>query len=62
MGRIFTILFFILIGYITFKILKFIFKAGKATNEFNRRIREMNKAKSKKDNVIELDKDQYKVE
>ena len=62
MGRIFTILFFILIGYLTFKILKFIFKAGKATNEFNRRIKEMNKSKAKKDNVIELDKDQYKVE
>ena len=62
-ARIFTFLFFILIGYITFKILKFIFKAGQATNEFNRRVNEMNKSKSsKKDNVIELDKNQYKVE
>ena len=62
-GRIFTILFFILVGYITFKILKFIFKVGKATNEFNQRVNEMNKSKfNKKDNVIELDKNQYKVE
>ena len=62
-GRMFTLLFFILVGYITFKILKFIFKAGKAANEFNHRVNEMNKSKfSKKDDVIELDKNQYKVE
>ena len=62
--RMFTILFFILVGYITFKILKFIFKAGQATNEFNHRVKEMNKSKGgkKNDNIIELDKDQYKVE
>jgi len=63
MIRIFTLLFFVLVGYITFKILKFIFKAGQATNEFNRRVNEMNKTKAnKKNNVIELDKNQYKVE
>jgi hypothetical protein len=62
-GRLFSILFFIIVGYITFKLLKFIFKAGQATNEFNHRVNEMNKSKSnKKDNVIELDKNQYKVE
>ena len=60
--RIFTLFFFIFLGYIIFKILKFIFKAGEATNEFNRRVKEMNKSKDKKDNVIELDKNQYKVE
>jgi len=64
-GRMLTFIFFILIGYIIFKILKFIFKAGQATNEFNRRVEEMNKSKSNKNknnNVIELDKNQYKVE
>jgi len=62
-GRLFSILFFIIVGYITFKLLKFIFKAGQATNEFNHRVNEMNKSESnKKDKVIELDKNQYKVE
>jgi len=62
-GRMLGILFFIFIGYIIFKILKLIFKAGQATNEFNHRVNEMNKSKfSKKDKVIELDKNQYKVE
>jgi len=64
-GRLFSILFFVIVGYITFKLLKFIFKAGQATNEFNHRVNEMNKSKSdkdKKDKVIELDKNQYKVE
>ena len=62
-GRIISILFFFLVGYIIFKLLKFIFKAGQATNEFNHRVREMNRPRSNKDdNVIELDKNQYKVE
>ena len=62
-GRIFIILFFVFVGYITFKILKFIFKLGQATNEFNNRVNEMNKSRyNKNDNVIELDKNQYKVE
>jgi len=62
-GRMIGILFFIFAGYIIFKLLKFIFKVGQATNEFNHRVNEMNKSKAnKKDNVIELDKNQYKVE
>jgi len=63
-GRIISILFFVFVGYIIFKLLKLIFRVGQATNEFNHRVNEMNKSKSntKDNNVIELDKDQYKVE
>ena len=61
--RLFSFLFFIVLGYIIFKLLKLIFKAGQATNEFNHRVNEMKRSKSNKnDKVIELDKNQYKVE
>ena len=61
--RLFSFLFFIVVGYIIFKLLKLIFKAGQATNEFNHRVNDMNRARSgKKDKIIELDKNQYKVE
>jgi hypothetical protein len=62
-GRLLMILFFVIIGAIIFSLLKLIFKAGKATNEFNHRVNEMKKPRyPKQDDVIELDKNQYKVE
>ncbi len=67
MGAIFRLLFFIFIGYIVLKLLKLIFQVGKTAGEFNRRVDEMNQSKKtsnagKKGDVIELDKNQYKVE
>ena len=66
-GGLFRLLFFILIGYIVFKLLRLIFQIGRTAGEFNQRVDEMNRSKKnsgsdKKGNVIELDKDQYKVE
>lgn len=66
-GRIFSLIFFIFVGYVILKLLKLIFQIGKTTGEFNRRMDEMNRSKNKsgrtgKGNVIELDKNQYKVE
>jgi hypothetical protein len=66
-GRIISLFFFILIGYLILKLLKFIFLIGKTTGEFNRKYDEMNRNRmktgsDKKGDVIELDKNQYKVE
>jgi hypothetical protein len=66
-GRLFSLIFFIFIGYITLKLIKLIFQIGRTAGEFNQRVDEMNRSKKtsgsdKKGNVIELDKDQYKVE
>jgi len=66
-GGLFRLLFFIFIGYIVFKLLRLIFQIGRTTGEFNRRVDEMNRSKNnsrsgKKGDVIELDKNQYKVE
>jgi len=66
-GRFFSLIFFIFIGYIILKLLKFIFSVGKTAGEFNQRVDEMNRSKQssgagKKGKVIELDKNQYKVE
>ncbi len=66
-GRLFSLIFFVFIGYIILKLLKLIFQIGKTTGEFNRRVDEMNRekrssGKEKKGKVIELDKNQYKVE
>jgi hypothetical protein len=66
-GRILNLLFFIFIGYLILKLLKFIFLIGKTTGEFNRKADEMKRnnkssGNGKKENVIELDKNQYKVE
>ncbi len=66
-GKFFSLIFFIFIGFITLKILKLIFQVGKTAGEFNQRVDEMNRSKNKssaekKGSVIELDKDQYKVE
>lgn len=66
-GRLFNLILLFVIGYIIFKLLKLIFQIGKTAGEFNKRVDEMNRSKKtsgsgKKDKVIELDKDQYKVE
>ena len=64
-GRVLSLLFFILIGYLILKLLKFIFLIGKTTGEFTRKADEMNRNKKgpvNKGEVIELDKNQYKVE
>jgi len=66
-GRIISLFFFILIGYLILKLLKFIFLIGKTTGEFNRKVDEMNRknknsGSGKQGDVIELDKNQYKVE
>lgn len=66
-GRLFSLIFFIVIGYVILKLLKLIFQVGQTAGEFNKRVDEMNRskktsAKEKKGSVIELDKNQYKVE
>lgn len=66
-GRFFSLIFFIIIGYITWTLIKLIFKVGKTAGEFNQRVDEMNRSRQsprsdKKGDVIELDKNQYKVE
>jgi len=67
-GKFFSLIFFIFIGYVILKILKLIFQVGKTAGEFNQRVDEMNRSKGasansgKKGDVIELDKNQYKVE
>jgi len=66
-GKFFSLILFFLIGYIILKFLKLIFQVGKTAGEFNQRVDEMNRSKknsgsSKKGDIIELDKNQYKVE
>ena len=66
-GRFFSLIFFIFMGIIILKLMKLIFQVGRTTGEFNRRVDEMNRPKNtsgsgKKGSVIELDKNQYKVE
>lgn len=66
-GRIISLLFFIFMGYIVLKLLKLVFQVGKTAGEFNRRMDQMNQSqktsgRAKKGSVIELDKNQYKVE
>ena len=66
--RLFQILFFIFLIYLVLGIVKFIFRLGRTTAEINSRLDEKKKeARSKgrtgkNSEVIELDKDQYKVE
>ena len=66
-GRLFSFLFYIFVAYIVFTLIKLIFNVGKTAGEFNRRVDDMKQAsheKTKKaDNgVIELKRDDYKVE
>ena len=66
-GRLFSFLFYIIIAYFVWSLIKLIFNMGRTTAEFNRRVDEaknksaQNKKKSGKD-VIELNRDQYRVE
>ncbi|HPS58469.1 MAG TPA: hypothetical protein PK514_10215 [Spirochaetota bacterium] len=66
-GRLFSFLFYIIIAYFVWSLIKLIFNMGRTTAEFNRRVDEAKKksaqgnTKSGKD-VIELNRDQYKVE
>ncbi|MFA5519615.1 MAG: hypothetical protein WDA74_10210 [Spirochaetota bacterium] len=66
--RLFQMLFFVFLIYLVLGIVKFIFRVGKTTAEINSRLDERkkkayNKGKAGKNGgVIELDKDQYKVE
>jgi|GEM_PF-2245958 len=70
--KLIQIIFFIIVIYVLINFIKLVFKVGKSASEINRKIDEMNKNKRsgssakrnnrQKDGVIELDKNQYKVE
>jgi len=67
LGRLFSFLFYILVAWIVFGLIKAIFNMGRAAGEFNRRAESMKqsvreKSAGKGKDVIELDRDQYKVE
>lgn len=66
-GRLFSFLFYIVVAYFVWSMIKLIFNMGRSTAEFSRRVDEAKKASSqgrkKSDrDVIELNRDQYKVE
>ncbi|NLV68653.1 MAG: hypothetical protein GXY14_13370 [Spirochaetes bacterium] len=66
LGRLLSFIFYIILAYFVWSIIKLIFNMGRTTAEFSRRVDEAKKksSQSKKqpaDNVIELDRDQYKV-
>ncbi len=69
MTGIFKLLFFLFIGYIIFNLLRFVFYLGKGVQEGKKRFSNIDrndrqenvKGRNNKD-IIELDKDQYKVE
>jgi len=67
-ARLFQILFFIFLIYLVIGVVKFIFRLGKTTAELNSRLDEKKREArgrgrtGSKDAVIELDRDQYKVE
>jgi len=65
--RLLGIFVFFIIGFMVWSILKLIFQLGRTSGEINKRFEEMQKDRtgrkdSKKGKVIELDRDQYKVE
>lgn len=66
--RLFQILFFIFLIYLVLGIVKFIFRLGRTTAEINSRLDDKKREDRSKNRtgknggVIELDKDQYKVE
>ncbi len=74
MVSIFKLLFFLFIGYIFFNLLRFVFYLGKGLQEGKKRFSHLNRDESQENvkgrgkgqgnnkDVIELDKDQYKVE
>lgn len=67
-ARIFQIIFFIFLIYLVIGVVKFIFRLGRSTADLNRKLDEKtrsyqgNRRDSRGNEIIELDKDQYKVE
>ena len=74
MFSLIKLFFFIFIGYILFNIIRFIFLIGKSARTTGERVRkagrksgnsgkdESTSSNQEKNRIIELDKDQYKVE
>jgi hypothetical protein len=73
MVGIFKLLFFLFIGYMIFNLLRFVFYLGKGVKEGKKRFSSFNgneqgnvngksRSRGNDKSVIELDKDQYKVE
>jgi hypothetical protein len=74
MTGIFKLLFFLFIGYIIFNLLRFVFYIGKGMQEGKKRfssfdrnehqesVHNRSRSRGNEKDVIELDKDQYKVE
>ena len=63
-GQMFKLLFFALFVYVLYSLFRLILRAGRLANEQRRRdnIRENGPRPGKRDGVIEIDKDDYKVE
>lgn len=67
-ARLFQIIFFIFLIYLVIGVVKFIFRLGRTTADLNRKLDEESRnARSHRrdrrgNEIIELDKDQYKVE
>ena len=67
LGRLFSFLFYIIIAYFVWGMIKLIFNMGRTSAEFSRRVDDAKKASSQANkksgrDVIELNRDQYKVE
>ena len=66
--RVFQIIFFVVLIYIVIGVVKFIFRLGRTTAELNSKLDEKsrnaagNRRDRKENEIIELNKDQYKVE
>jgi len=65
--RLLGIFIFFIIGFMVWSILKLIFQLGRSSGELNKKFEEMQKNRpgrsdGKRGKVIELDRDQYKVE
>ncbi len=67
-ARVFQIIFFVVLIYIVIGVVKFIFRLGRTTAELNSKLDEKsrnaagNRGDRKGNEIIELNKDQYKVE
>ena len=62
LGRLLSFIFYIILAYFVWSIIKLIFNMGRTTAEFSRRVDEAKKKTSKRknqppDNVNELDRD-----
>lgn len=70
--KLLQLILLIIVGYFIISFIRLVFNLGRSASEINRKINEMNKGKgqkkggsrkgSDKNGVIELDKNQYKVE